>query len=64
MVTLDTQLAGLFASNTDLQDMFRQKGLRCPECHGSEQDTIRKAASNNGLNPEAFLAEINKHLIK
>jgi hypothetical protein len=64
MVTLDSKLTGLFASNSSMRDMFHQKGLRCPECHGSEQDTIRKVACNNGLDPEAFLAEINKHLKK
>jgi hybrid cluster-associated redox disulfide protein len=64
MVTLDTPLKGLFASNSTVRDMFRQKGLRCPECHGSEQDTIRKVANNHGLDPEAFLAEINKCLQK
>lgn len=45
-------------------DVFRKYKLDCAGCMGAGQDTIRIVAENNGLDPVAFLRDLNDCLNK
>ena len=40
-------------------DVFAKYGLGCASCRGALQDTVEKAAINNGLDPELLVKELN-----
>lgn len=60
MVDGKTRLSELFKSDKKAAEIFKELGLKCPGCKGSSQDTVEKAAVNNGIRLNRILERLNR----
>jgi hybrid cluster-associated redox disulfide protein len=59
-ITEKTTVQDAMKISKQVTRVFAKYNLDCPGCRGSSQDTIEKAASNNGINLSLFLKDLNK----
>lgn len=58
-ITESTTVLDALKSSREAGEVFRKYNLECAGCMGSDQDTIRIAAENYGLDLDALLRDLN-----
>jgi len=59
MIDSKTRLSELFKMDKKAVEIFKEFGMHCPKCKGVAQDTVEKAAVNNGINLKKILDKLN-----
>lgn len=59
-ISEETLIADVLKQSEKAAEVFARCKLSCPSCRGAGQDTIGKAALNNGLDVEEFIKELNE----
>ena len=55
-----SKISEVLKENPELKEIFEKYNLNCLSCKGIAEETIEKAAINNGLDLKTFLSELNK----
>lgn len=63
-ITKDTKLIEVIKSSKAVKGVFQKYGLDCIGCRGAEEDTVEKAAINNGLDLKTFIKELSSAMDK
>jgi hybrid cluster-associated redox disulfide protein len=61
-IQADTKITDALKLSDGVIGVFRKYGLDCPTCKGAAQDSIEKAAINNGLDTAQLVKELNESI--
>lgn len=57
-ITPDTVIADLLREHPEVKGVLEEFGMRCLGCKGSEAETVRHAARNNGIELARLMEEL------
>lgn len=58
-ITRMTTVVEALKISDSVKEILKKYDLECAACKGAGQDSVERVAVNNGLDPDAFVKELN-----